>query len=78
MLSLSSEKAREERIGLLKMKEYLISMNYAKEEELIEIEKNAKNKVLEAKNIAWKKYLDPILGPNIFHIFLRQSRSCQN
>ena len=44
-----------------KMREYLISMNYTKEEELIEIEKNAKNKVLEAKNIAWKKYLDPIL-----------------
>jgi len=44
-----------------KMREYLISMNYAKEDELIEIEKNAKIKVLEAKNKAWKKYLDPIL-----------------
>ena len=46
---------------LKKMREDLILMNYAKEEELIEIEKQAKIKVIEAKNIAWKKYLDPIL-----------------
>tara|TARA_B100001029_G_C15058163_1_gene456079 strand:- start:70 stop:2463 length:2394 start_codon:yes stop_codon:yes gene_type:complete len=44
-----------------KMREYLLSMNYAKEDKLIEIEKSAKIKVQEAKNIAWKKYLDPIL-----------------
>ena len=46
---------------LKKMREDLILMNYAKEEELIEIEKKAKIKVKEAKNLAWKKYLAPIL-----------------
>ena len=46
---------------LKKMREDLILMNYAKEEELIEIEKKAKIKVIEAKNLAWKKYLAPIL-----------------
>ena len=47
---------------LKKMREYLISMNYADEKELMVIEKNAKNKVIEAKNKAWKQYLNPIIN----------------
>lgn len=46
---------------LKKMREYIISMNYADEQDLIVIEKNAKNKVIEAKNKAWKQYLNPII-----------------
>ncbi|GAB4209722.1 MAG: alpha-ketoacid dehydrogenase subunit alpha/beta [Bacteroidia bacterium] len=47
--------------GIKKMREWILSSGFATEEELVDIEEQAKQKVLEAKNKAWNDYLSPIL-----------------
>jgi 2-oxoisovalerate dehydrogenase E1 component len=46
--------------GIKKMKEWILSNKIATENELSEIEENAKKVVREAKNAAWNAYLTPI------------------
>jgi 2-oxoisovalerate dehydrogenase E1 component len=45
---------------ILKMREWIISARIASHEELDEIEKRATERAKEARNNAWKNYLDPI------------------
>ncbi len=47
--------------GIKKMREWLLANGFATEAELNEVEEQAKQRVLEAKNKAWKDYLTPIL-----------------
>lgn len=47
--------------GIKKMKEWILESGFATENELNEIEEQAKQTVLEAKNRAWQNYLSPIL-----------------
>ena len=42
------------------MKDWIISKKYCSKAELEKIEDEIKQKVISAKNSAWKKYLDPI------------------
>jgi len=44
-----------------KMREWLLETNIANDEQLKELEENAKQNVIEAKNAAWKEYITPIL-----------------
>lgn len=46
--------------GIKKMKEWLLTNGFATETELTEIEEQAKQRVLSAKNKAWNDYLTPI------------------
>jgi pyruvate/2-oxoglutarate/acetoin dehydrogenase E1 component/TPP-dependent pyruvate/acetoin dehydrogenase alpha subunit len=46
--------------GLMKMREWLLANSLTSEDELEEIEKEAKEKVREKKNEAWQRYLNPI------------------
>ncbi len=43
-----------------KMKDWIISKKYCSKAELEKIEDEIKQEVISAKNLAWKKYLDPI------------------
>jgi TPP-dependent pyruvate/acetoin dehydrogenase alpha subunit len=47
--------------GIKKMREWLLANGFATENELNDIEEEAKQKVLNAKNKAWENYLSPIL-----------------
>lgn len=47
--------------GIKKMREWMLSSGFATENELNDIEEQAKARVLEAKNKAWNDYLSPIL-----------------
>ncbi|HPQ09387.1 MAG TPA: thiamine pyrophosphate-dependent enzyme [Bacteroidia bacterium] len=47
--------------GIKKMREWILANSFATESELNDIEEQAKQKVLEAKNKAWNDYLTPIL-----------------
>jgi pyruvate/2-oxoglutarate/acetoin dehydrogenase E1 component/TPP-dependent pyruvate/acetoin dehydrogenase alpha subunit len=47
--------------GIKKMREWILSSGFATEEELIEIEERAKQRVIEAKNKAWNDYISPII-----------------
>ncbi|MCX7727889.1 MAG: thiamine pyrophosphate-dependent enzyme [Bacteroidia bacterium] len=47
--------------GIKKMREWILSSGFATDNELVEIEETAKQRVLEAKNKAWQAYLSPIL-----------------
>lgn len=47
--------------GIKKMREWILSNGLATESELNDIEEQAKQRVLEAKNKAWQDYLTPIL-----------------
>lgn len=46
--------------GMLKMREWLLANSLTSEDELDEIEKEAKELVREKKNEAWQRYLNPI------------------
>lgn len=46
--------------GIKKMREWIISNELANENELDEIQREAKEHVKESKSLAWKQYLDPI------------------
>src|SRR5215203_7028073 len=48
--------------GLLKMREWLLANSLTSEDELEEIEKEAKEIVREKKNEAWQRFLNPIKG----------------
>ena len=45
----------------LKMRDWIIKNGISSENDLIKIEENIKNEVKNAKNLAWKNYLDPII-----------------
>ena len=45
----------------LKMRDWIIKNGISSENNLIKIEENIKNEVKNAKNLAWKNYLDPII-----------------
>jgi len=47
--------------GIKKMREWLLANGFATENELNDIEEEAKQKVINAKNKAWENYLSPIL-----------------
>jgi len=47
--------------GIKKMREWLLANGFATENELNDIEEEAKQKALNAKNKAWENYLSPIL-----------------
>jgi pyruvate/2-oxoglutarate/acetoin dehydrogenase E1 component/TPP-dependent pyruvate/acetoin dehydrogenase alpha subunit len=47
--------------GIKKMREWLLANGFATENELNDIEEEAKQKVINAKNKAWENYLTPIL-----------------
>ena len=42
------------------MRDWIIKNGISSENDLIKIEENIKNEVKNAKNLAWKNYLDPI------------------
>lgn len=46
--------------GIKKMREWILKFAIATEEELVKLEEQAKNDVKDAKNRAWKEYLDEI------------------
>ncbi|HZF66010.1 MAG TPA: thiamine pyrophosphate-dependent dehydrogenase E1 component subunit alpha, partial [Chitinophagaceae bacterium] len=48
--------------GMVKMREWLLANSLATEEELSDIEKEAKEHVRDKRNLAWYRYLDPIKG----------------
>lgn len=48
--------------GIKKMREWILESGFATENELNDIEEQAKQRVLEAKNKAWNDYLNPILN----------------
>ena len=43
------------------MRDWVIKNGISSENDLIKIEENIKNEVKNAKNLAWKNYLDPII-----------------
>lgn len=46
--------------GMVKMREWILANNLAEEDELLELEKEAKESVRESKNTAWSNFLGPI------------------
>lgn len=46
----------------LKMRQWMIANNISSDEELSNLEKEVKKKVREAKNAAWKAFIDPIVN----------------
>lgn len=61
---------------ITKFKEYIISKNFATESELDAIEQQAKDEVVKAKNLAWSRFMEPILKEREELLQIIEYKSC--